>query len=152
MGVHLSFSLADGFKGKFLPFSGRSEGFEVLEGAAVQGDMRGSEDSPKVQESLFLHFIAAEEVPVVAKISQEPIELPESSFGTVQPASDGPSGKGLGLQHHKPDGEEWFLRMPAVGSSIDTDQEQSFEETVATLLHGMQAWDMAFHGFPSTGW
>src|SRR5271157_3768725 len=139
MDVLLSVALADGFTGKFLPLGGRSEGFEVLEGAAVQGDMRGPEDSPEVQESLFLHFIAAEEVTVVAKVPQEPIELPESPFGAVQPANDGPSGKGLGLEDHKPDGEEWFLRMPAVGSSVDPDQEQPFEEAVTILAHGMQA-------------
>jgi hypothetical protein len=151
MGVLLSFTLVHGFTGKFFPLCGGSEGFEVLEGAAVQGDMRGSEDSPEVQESLFLHFIAAEKVPVIVKVPQEPIELPESSLGAVQPANDGPSGKGLGLEHHKPDGKEWFLVMPAVGSSVDTDQEQPFKETVAILSHGMQAWDMAFHGFPSAG-
>ena len=40
--------------------------------------------------------------------------------------------------------------MPAVGSRIDSDQEEAFEKIFAILLSGMQTGNMSLHGFAST--
>ena len=42
--------------------------------------------------------------------------------------------------------------MPAVGSGIDTDQEQSLQLTLVILISGMQSGNMASHGFASLAW
>jgi hypothetical protein len=43
-------------------------------------------------------------------------------------------GERLGLKDYKAENEEWLLRMPAVGSCIDTHQEQTLEMTSRRLL------------------
>jgi hypothetical protein len=40
----------------------------------------------------------------------------------------------------------------AVGSRIDSNQEQAFEKAFVILLSGMQAGNMSFHGFTSKAW
>ena len=42
--------------------------------------------------------------------------------------------------------------MPAIGSRIDSNQEQAFEKTFGILLSSMQTGNMSLHGFASTGW
>jgi len=105
-----------------------------LEGPAIQGDVRGPNDSPKVQERLIIYFIAAEEVGVVAKISEEPVELPEGSFGAVQPSREGSCCKLFRLENDKANGQKWFLGVPAIRSGIDSNEEQAFEKIFAILL------------------
>ena len=65
-----------------------SEGLEILESSAHQGDVRGPNDPAKVYECLFIDLILCEEFLVVAEIAQEPIELPERAFGAVEPARE----------------------------------------------------------------
>ena len=66
----------------------RRKSFEVLEGPAVQGDMSCPNDPTKVEQGLFIHLIPTEEFGVVAEIAQEPIQLPERSFGAIEPAGE----------------------------------------------------------------
>ena len=42
--------------------------------------------------------------------------------------------------------------MPAIGSRIDSNQEQAFEKIFGILLSGMQTGNVSLHGFASTGW
>jgi hypothetical protein len=143
--------LTDGCAREFFPFSRGSKGLEILKGPAVQGDMGSSNDSAKIPQSFYIHFVSAEQIRIVAKISEKPIEFPERPFGAVQPTGERSRCKGLGLQDNESDRNEWFLRFPAVRGPVNTNQEQSFEETVTILLTRMQARDMASHGFASAG-
>ena len=77
---------ADGFAGKLLPLRLRSKGFEVLERSTIQRDIGGPDDSAQFQQSLLINLILVEQVGVVAKITQEPIQFPEGSFSAVEPA------------------------------------------------------------------
>ncbi len=60
--------------------------------------------------------------------------------------------KRLGLKDHKAENEEGLLRMPVVGSCIDTHQEQALKMTSSRLLPCVQTWYLPFHGFTSTDW
>ena len=81
----LSFS-ADGFARKLFPLRFGSKGFEVLERPTVQSDMGCPDDSAELWQSLLINLILVEQVGVIAEITQEPIQLPEGSFGAVEPA------------------------------------------------------------------
>ena len=77
---------ADGFAGKLFPLHRRGKGFEVLEGSSVQSDMGCPNDSAKLQQSFLINLILVEQVGVITEITQEPIQLPEGSFGAIEPA------------------------------------------------------------------
>ena len=74
----------DGFAGKFFPLRCGGKGFEVLERPTVPRSRRGPNDSAKIDDSLFVDLILVKQIGVIAEITQEPIQLPERSFGAVQ--------------------------------------------------------------------
>jgi hypothetical protein len=47
--------------------------------------IRGPNDSAEIEESLFVDAVISKELGVVAKITEKPVEFPESSFRAVQP-------------------------------------------------------------------
>jgi hypothetical protein len=114
--------------------------------------VRGPNDSPEVQEGFLIHLVPVEQIGVIAEIAQEPIQLPERSFGAIQPTREGSCGKRFRLENDQANGKERFLGMPAIGSSIDSNEEQALEKTVAILVSRMQTGNVSFHGFASTGW
>jgi len=89
----------------------------------------------KVEERFLIHLILPEQFGVIAKVAQEPIELPERSSAAVQPPGEGMCGEGFGLKDYKAENEEWLLRMPAVGSGIHAHQEEALETTINRLAH-----------------
>jgi hypothetical protein len=50
--------------------------------------MRCPNDSAKLEQSFFIHLVLAEQIGVIAEIAQKPIELPEGSFGAIQPTRE----------------------------------------------------------------
>jgi hypothetical protein len=119
---------------ELLPFTGRSKSFEVLVGTPVEGDERSSNDSPKVQERFLVDLIFPEQFGVIGKVPKKPIELPKCSLAAVQPPREGMGCERLGLKDYKAKNQEGLLRMPAIGSCIDTHQEQALERTSRRLL------------------
>ena len=122
-----------GRREQFFPFTGRSKPFEVLIGATVEGDERSSNDSAKVQQRFLIDLILSEQFGVIAKVPKKPIELPECSLAAVQPSGEGTCGERFGLEDYEAKNEEGLLRMPAVGSCIDTHQEHALERTRSRL-------------------
>src|ERR1700690_1984680 len=114
--------------------------------------MRDPNHTAKVQQGFFIHLILAEQVGVIAEITEKPVQFPERSFGAIQPTGEWSPRKWFGLEDDKSHGQERLLRMPAVGRGIDSNQEKAFEKIFAILLPGMQAGNVSFHGFASTGW
>jgi hypothetical protein len=47
--------------------------------------VRGTNNAAKVCERFFIHLIAVKQVGIVAKVSEEPMELPEGPLGAIQP-------------------------------------------------------------------
>ena len=88
--------------------------------------MCGPDDTAKIDQGFLIDLILGEQFHVIAKIAEEPIELPERPFGRVKPAGERAALKGVGLEHNESDLQESLLRMPAVGSPFDADQEQAF--------------------------
>src|SRR5271170_3441565 len=83
------------------PFTGRGKSVEILVGAAIEGDERGSNDSPKIQERFHIHLILSEQFRVIAKVPKKPIEFPKRSLGAVQPPGEGMCCEGFRLKDDK---------------------------------------------------
>ena len=57
----------------------------------------GSPDhAAEIDQGLFVHLILGEQFRVIAEIAQEPIQLPESSFGAIEPTREGAALEGFG--------------------------------------------------------
>src|SRR5260370_16917070 len=102
---------------------GGGEGMEVLVRVCLQSCIRGPDGPAKFRESFFIDLVILEELRVVAKITEKPVEFPEGSFGAVQSSGEESGFERFGFQNHKSDLYEWFLRMPPVVSPIHTNKE-----------------------------
>jgi hypothetical protein len=54
----------------------------------IEIDESRANDASKVQESLLVDLVAAEEFRVVIKVPKKPTEPPERAFAAVQPAGE----------------------------------------------------------------
>jgi hypothetical protein len=88
MGVSPHITLADGSAIEQFPICCRSEGIEILKGAAVYRHAGGSDNSAEIEESLFIHLVSTEEFGVVAEITKKPVEFPKCFVSAVQPSRE----------------------------------------------------------------
>src|SRR5712692_937921 len=123
MAVLLTLSVMDCCAGEFFPLRRRGERLKVEKGPVMQGCVRNANDSTEMEESLLIDLVLAEQVGVVTKISEKPVELPQRPFCAIQPACERASCERLGFQDNKSNQPKWFLRMPAIGNPLDTDEE-----------------------------
>jgi hypothetical protein len=77
-------------------------------------------DSAQIQKSFFVNLIATEQIWVVAKVTEEPIEFPKRAFGAVNPTGKRSRGNGSWLQNGKLQRQERLLRLPTIGGSLDS--------------------------------
>ena len=60
-----------------------------LRKAAVQGGVGDPHDSAQAAQGLLINFVPAEQVGVIAKIPEEPAELPQGFGCAVEPTGEG---------------------------------------------------------------
>src|ERR1700686_1912873 len=135
--------------GEFFPFSGWSKATEIEERASVQGGAGNPHDSSKAHQRLFVNFVSAQEIGVVAKVSQEPAEFPECFGSAVEATVEGTALIFSWFKNDEPQNVEWPLGMPAVEDPIDADQENALQDGRSVGAVAMQTWDMTFHGATS---
>ena len=75
--------------GKCLPFRCRGKRIEVLVRMSVEAGKAGADDTPKIQECLFIDLVPGKQFGVVAKVPKEPTELPKRAFGAVEAPREG---------------------------------------------------------------
>jgi hypothetical protein len=56
---------------------------------SIEAGKTSPDDTPKVQECLFIDLIPGEQFGVVAEISKEPTELPKGTFSAVEAPREG---------------------------------------------------------------
>src|SRR5712691_3642529 len=150
MAVPLTLPVADCCARNLFPLSRRGKCLEVKKGPVMQGRVGNANDSTEIEESLLIDLVLTEQVGVVTKISEKPVELPQRPFRAIQPACEGSSCERLRFQDNKSNQPEWFLRMPAIGSPLDADEEQPLKPLLAIVCPQVQAGNVAFHDFAST--
>jgi hypothetical protein len=120
MGVSLPIALANCGAVEQFPICCRSKGIEILKGAAVYRHTGGSDDSPEIEESLFIHLVSTEEFGVVAEITKKPVEFPKCSVSAVQPPRERSCVERFWFDDDKSDLEEWLLGLPSIGNLFHT--------------------------------
>src|SRR5450631_2045693 len=92
MALLLPVRRVDQCRGDFFPVGSRSEPFEVKEAAAVEPGVGDLNDAAKPYQGPFIDFIPAEQVSVVTKIPEEPVELPQRLGSRIQPTRNRSAG------------------------------------------------------------
>jgi hypothetical protein len=114
MGVSLHITLADGSAIEQFPICCRSEGIEILKGAAVYRHAGGSDDPAEIEESLLIHLVSTKEFGVIAEIAKKPVEFPKCSVGAVQPSREPSCVERFWFDDDKSNFEEWLLGLPSI--------------------------------------
>ena len=125
--------------GQGFPFIGRRKAAQIEIGATIQDRSRDADDSAKPHELLFIDFIPTQQIGVIAEIPQEPAEFPKGSRGAIEPAGEGMALLLFGFQNAKPKDVERSLGVPAVEGSIDSGQEDAFQNVVAVAAFAMES-------------
>ena len=95
---------------------------------------------------LFIDFVSAHQIGVIAEIAQEPAELPEGLGSAVEPAGEGMALVFFGFENDEPQDVERSLRMPAIEGPIDADQEDAFQDASTVAAFAMQTGMWRFMG------
>src|SRR5262249_768414 len=117
--------------GHLFPFCCWGKGFKILEGVAVESHKRGSNDTAKINQSLVVNLVLGQQFHVVAEIAQEPVELPQGSWGAIETTGERPARQRFRLKYYKPNEQKGFLAVPAIGGPFDTSKKQTFERNIA---------------------
>jgi hypothetical protein len=118
-------------KRDLFPFTGRGEAAEVEKRATVQGGVGNPDDSPQAEKCLLIDFIAAQQLLVIAKVSQEPAEPPDSLGSAVEAPIEGSALLPYGFENDKAQSVEGSLGMPAVEDLVNPDEEGAFQGVIA---------------------
>jgi hypothetical protein len=108
-------------------------------------------NTAKIQEGLLIDLISAKQFGVIAKVAKKPGELPKCTLCAIQPTCERNSLKSSWLQNAEPNGKERLMGMPLVGSSFDTDQEDTIQIGRRRVMPRVQARKKAPHGLASAG-
>src|SRR5712692_5175928 len=111
MAVLLTFSVLDCSARELFPLRRRGESLKVKKGPVMQGRVGNANDPTEMEEGPLIDLVLAQEVGVVTKISEKPVELPQRPFCAIQPACEGAPCERLRLQDDKSNHPEWFLRI-----------------------------------------
>src|SRR6202140_262013 len=131
--------------GEFFPFSGWSKATEIEERASVQGGAGNPHDSSKAHQRLFVNFVSAQEIGVVAKVPQEPAEFPECFGSAVEATVEGTALMFSWFEDGEPQYIDRSLGMPAVEHPVDADQENALQDAWGVGTVAVQTWNVAFH-------
>src|SRR3984893_8640146 len=135
--------------GEFVPFTGRGKPAEIEKAAAVQGRVGDPYDTSQAEQRLFIDFVSAHQIGVIAEIPQEPAEFPKRFGGAVETTVEWTALMFSWFKNGEPQNVERALRMPAVEGPIDTDQEDALQNGLGVETFTMQTWDMGFHELTS---
>jgi hypothetical protein len=112
----------------------------------------GSPNNPtEIEEGLLINLVPVQQFGVVTEISQEPIQLPKSTFGAVQASREGLACESLRFENPEAKSIKRLLEMPPIGNGLNANQEESVERRWEVLLVRMKTGNVAPHGLASSG-
>jgi hypothetical protein len=116
----------------------------------IQGGVGDSDDSSQPEESLFVDFVAAYQILVIAKISQEPAESTQSLLGAIEAAREEAALILMWFEDGEAQNVEGSLRMPAEEDAINSDKKSTLQCVIPLRLFSMKTGDLAFHDTTSS--
>src|SRR5689334_18849266 len=84
---------------EFLPAASRGKAIEPEQGSAVDDDMTHLHHPVESDHLRLIDFIAAQQFDIVAKVAQEPVELPEGFGSAIKSAGNDVVEKAAGLEN-----------------------------------------------------
>src|ERR1035437_4207015 len=138
--------------GEFVPFTGWGKPAEIEKAAAIQGRVGNPHDSSQTEQRLFIDFVSAHQIGVVAEITKKPPKFPKCFGGAVETTVKGTALMFSWLEDSEPQNVERSLRMPAVEGPIDTDQENALQDLFGVVAFAVQAWNVTLHERTSCCW
>jgi hypothetical protein len=138
-------------RSEFFPISSWSESIEIQEGMTVQYGVRDTNNALQTEQSFFVDFISAQQISVVAKISQEPAQPPERFGRAVDSPREGMVAMLVRFEDQESQEIEGSGWVPPIHGAFHTNQENTFELIGAVGAFVMQAGNMAFHEGTSCG-
>jgi hypothetical protein len=115
----------------------------------VEAGKTGSNNTPKIQERLLIDLVPGKQFCVIAKVMEEPAEFPKCAISAVEAPGERKCFMGDRLEDAEAQGEEGFLRMPAIGGPLDSNQEEPVEIADQVLLARMQTGNVSPHDLAS---
>ena len=100
--------------GELFPLTGWRKPAKIEERAAVQGGAGNPHDSSKADERLFVNFISAHQIGVVAKVPKEPAEFPQCFGSAIESTVEGAALMFSWFENDEPQNVERPLGVPAV--------------------------------------
>src|ERR1017187_2303618 len=85
--------------GEFFPAVGGGKTVEPQQRRTVEDDVTDLDHALKPYEFPLVHFISSEQLGVVAKVSQEPVQLPQSFVAAIESARKKVARKPAGLKN-----------------------------------------------------
>ena len=112
--------------------------------------MADLDDTAESGQSLLVDLFVGQQFWVVAKISQEPSQLPHRFLGAVETSNNGLPGGGTRFKDGESEDVERFVGMPTELSAINANEE----DPVGNLRTGIagsfcETWDLTFHATTS---
>ena len=83
---------------KFFPATGGGKTIQPEQGSAVEDDMADLHHAGEADQLRFIDFIATQQFDIVAKVAQEPVELPQGFGVAIEAAGNDMVGKSTGFQ------------------------------------------------------
>ena len=122
--------------GEFFPLAGGSATVEAEQGSAVEHDVTDLDHSLQAHKLVFVHFITAEQLDIVAKIPQEPVQLPERFWIAVEPTGDDVIGKPVWLKNDHAHRVVRLRGLPPVEDPLHPNQKNSVGNLVGGAAIG----------------
>ena len=139
-------------RGQFFPVCGRGESIEIKEATAVQRGVGDSQDPTKSQQGFVVDFIPTQQIRIIAKIPEKPVELPQGLLRAIQAAVQKAALMLFRFENCKTESEKRPLRVPAVEYPLNLDEKDAVQDIVTIVAGvGMQSRNFAFHCVTSCG-
>ena len=112
--------------------------------------MTDFDHAPQRYELTFIHFIATEQFDIVAKVAQEPVELPQGLRIAVESARNDVIAKSVRFQNSQNKCVIRLLCLPAEIDFLHANEEDPVRNLVGgAAIGGVQPGDLAFHAAPA---
>ena len=98
----------------------------------------------------FVHFIASEQLGVIAEVAQKPVQLPQGFRAAIEPARKRVTSKSAGFKNVQSQRVVRLLCLPLKLRTLHLNEKNSVGNLVGrTTIGGVEAGDLAFHAAPS---
>jgi hypothetical protein len=98
---------------------------------SVNHNIANSNHAAEANQNFVIHFIPADQIGVITKIPQEPVQFPESFWSAVDTSIQGSIGELLGLENCKADHIKRLMCVPLIPGMVYADKIHSIRNVMS---------------------